>query len=192
MWCCWIFPGHDRVLPSPDAFGSAAWSLPLVPGRFLAENAGSECPRGHCMRLQGVLWYRNWGSYHGGTRQSRYWLMGRQAVSLEITQREMNGIYLLVLNGRLVLGDESSGLRTTVDNLLSSGVTRIVINLEHVNYVDSAGLGALIEAHRKTKAQGGRLKLCNLGPNFKRALELARLLPIFETCPSEAAAVTDF
>ena len=110
---------------------------------------------------------------------------------LEITQRETNGIYLLALRGRLVLGDESSGFRTTVDNLLTSGAKGIVINLEHVNYVDSAGLGALIEVHRKTKAQGARLKLSNLGPNFTRALEIAGLLTIFETSPSEAAAVAD-
>ena len=111
---------------------------------------------------------------------------------LEITQRETNGIYLLALKGRLVLGDESSGFRTTIDNLLASGATRIVVNLEHVSHVDSAGLGAIIEAHRKTKAKGGRLKLSNLGPNFKRALELARLLTIFETCPTEAAALAGF
>src|SRR6201993_968093 len=95
---------------------------------------------------------------------------------LEITQRELNGIYLLALKGRLVLGQESNGVRTMIDNLLASGATRIVINLEHVNYVDSAGLGTLIELHRKTKAQGGSLKLCNLGPNLKQALEMARLL----------------
>ena len=111
---------------------------------------------------------------------------------LEITQREMNGIYLLELNGRLVLGEESSGFRATVENLLSSGATKIVINFERVHQVDSAGLGALIEAHRNTKAKGARLKLSNLGPNFKRALELARLLTIFETYPTEAAAVAGF
>lgn len=117
---------------------------------------------------------------------------GERTVPLEIIQREMNGIYLLALRGRLVLGDESNGLRTTVDNLLSSGATRIVVNLEHVNYVDSAGLGALIDAHRRTKAKGGRLKLSNLGPNLKRALEIAKLLPIFETSPNEASAVAGF
>jgi anti-anti-sigma factor len=113
-------------------------------------------------------------------------------MSLEITQREMNGIYLLTLNGRLALGQESGGLRTMIDNLLTSGATRIILNLEHVNYVDSAGLGALIEMHRKTKAKGGSLKLCHLGPNLQRALELARLLPIFETCPTETAALASF
>ena len=111
---------------------------------------------------------------------------------MEIIQREMNGIYVLALSGRLVLGDESSGLRTMVDKLLTSGATKIVINLEHVNYMDSAGLGTLIEVHRKTKGNGGRLKLCNLGPNLRQALEMARLLPIFETCPNEAEAIAGF
>ena len=113
-------------------------------------------------------------------------------MSLEITQREVNEIYILALNGRLVLGQESSGLRTMIDNLLSSGTTRIVINLEQVNYVDSAGLGALIEMHRKTKAKGGGLKLCNLRPNLRQALEIARLLPIFEISPTEIAALASF
>jgi anti-sigma B factor antagonist len=114
------------------------------------------------------------------------------AVPLEITQREVAGIYLLELRGRLVLGAESNGLRSTVENLLSAGATKIVVNLAHVNYVDSAGLGALIEVHRKTKAKGGRLKLSNLGPNLTKALELAKLLTIFETSPTEAAAVAGF
>jgi anti-anti-sigma factor len=119
-------------------------------------------------------------------------LGGMQTMPLEITQREMNGVYLLALKGRLVLGDESSGLLTAVDNLLASGATRMVINLEQVNYVDSAGLGALIEMHRKTKATGGGLKLCHLRPNLKQALQMAKLLPIFETCASETAAVASF
>jgi anti-sigma B factor antagonist len=111
---------------------------------------------------------------------------------LEIAQREMNGIYLLTLKGRLVLGQESSGMLTVIDNLLASGATRIVINLGQVNYVDSAGLGTLIEMQRKTKAKGGSLKLCHLGANLRQALEMARLLSIFETAPTETAAVASF
>ena len=110
-------------------------------------------------------------------------------MALEITQREANGIYILSLSGRLVLGQESSGFRETVENLLSSGNTRLVVNLQHANYIDSAGLGALIEAYRTAKAQGGRLKLSNLGPKFQEALQFARLLKIFDTYPTEAAAV---
>jgi len=114
------------------------------------------------------------------------------AVPLEITQRETNGIYLLTLKGRLVLGLEDNGLRTMLDNLLVSGATRIVVNLEHVNSVDSAGLGALIEMHRKTKAKGGRLVLAHLGPKLRQALEIARLLTLFETFATEADALASF
>jgi anti-anti-sigma factor len=110
-------------------------------------------------------------------------------VALEITQREANGIHILSLKGRLVLGEESMGFRATVENLLSSGNTRLVINLQHANYIDSAGLGALIEAYRTTKAQGGRLTLSNLGPKFTQALQAVRLIHMFETFPNEAAAV---
>ena len=113
-------------------------------------------------------------------------------MSLEITQREIDGLYLLGLRGRLALGDESAGFRSTIDNLLAAGATRIVINLEHVHYVDSAGLGALIEAHRKIKAQGARLRLSNLGPNLRRALEIARLLDLFDFHASESSALANF
>ena len=113
-------------------------------------------------------------------------------MALEITRHEANGICILALKGRLVLGDESSGYRSTVDRLLSSGSKRIVIDLEHAHYIDSAGLGALIETHRTTKERGGRLALCSLGPNFRRALEIAKLLPIFETFPNQDAAVQSF
>jgi len=113
-------------------------------------------------------------------------------VPLEITQRETNGIYVLAGKGRLVLGPESNGLRTTIDNLLLSGATKIVVGLEHVNFVDSAGLGTLIEIHRKTKAKGGRLVLTNLGPKLRQALEIARLMTLFETFATEAEAVASF
>ena len=113
-------------------------------------------------------------------------------MALEITQHEANGICILALKGRLVLGEESMGYRTTVDKLLSSGARRIVINLEHARYIDSAGLGALLETHRTTKEKGGRLGLCNLGPNFRQALQYAKLLTIFETFPNEAEAVQSF
>jgi anti-anti-sigma factor len=138
------------------------------------------------------LWYPTAGklSWRDTTHERVY--AGRPAMPLEITQREMNGIYLLTLKGRLALGQESNGLRTVIDDLLGSGVNRIILNLEHVHYVDSAGLGALIELHRKAKTKGGRLLLCHLGPKLKQALELARLLPLFETSPTEEAAIASF
>ncbi len=94
-----------------------------------------------------TLSYCEWIMFLGGDKQ----------MPLEITQREINGIYRLALKGRLVFGEESSGLRTMIDNLLASGVTRIVVNLEHVNYVDSAGLASALSSRRieRQKPQAG-------------------------------------
>jgi anti-sigma B factor antagonist len=142
--------------------------------------------------LARTLWHQKSERYYVRILRFTDYRKRGYPVPLEITQRETNGIYLLTLKGRLVLGLESNGLRTTVDNLLSSGATRIVVNLEHVNSVDSAGLGSLIEIHRKTKAKDGRLMLTNLGPKLRQALEIARLLTIFETFATEADAVASF
>jgi len=111
---------------------------------------------------------------------------------LEITQREMNGIYLLVLKGRLVLGQESSGLLTMTDTISSHpaphGLSLIWSKSIMLIARASAHSSKFIE-RQKPKAEA---KLCSLGQNFRQALEIARLLPIFETCPTETAAVASF
>ena len=111
---------------------------------------------------------------------------------LHIIKREVEGVYVLALEGRLALGEESRGFRRAVEDIFASGITRFVINLERVNYIDSAGLGALIEVHRTTRARGGSLRLSNLSPNIKQALQLARSLSIFETFSTEAEAIANF
>ena len=113
-------------------------------------------------------------------------------MALEITRREVEGVYVLTLQGRLVLGAESRGFVTTVDNLLRSGNLWFVINLDRVIYIDSAGLGALIEARQNVTAVGGRLALSNPRPNFLQVLRTSRLRTIFETFPTEVAAIQSF
>src|SRR5579862_676361 len=73
------------------------------------------------------LWRRKRERYDGRIRGFTHLRDRGQPVPLEITQRETNGIYVLTLSGRLVLGPESIGLRTTIDNLLSSGAEKIVV-----------------------------------------------------------------
>ena len=77
-------------------------------------------------------------------------------MALEITERELQGVYVLLLRGRLVLGGESSRFRTTVETLLSRGATRIVVSLYDVNSIDTTGLGSLIDALQGSNARGGR------------------------------------
>lgn len=113
-------------------------------------------------------------------------------MSLKITSSETNGTSVMTLDGRIVLGDEDDALREKLKNLIAEGKKQIVVNMQLIKSVDSAGLGTLFAAHRSAKAEGASLKLCNLGGRFKEVLHTTRLATVFQVCNSEAAAVKSF
>lgn len=113
-------------------------------------------------------------------------------MALEITERELEGVYVLVLRGRLVLGEESGRFRSTVETLLSKGATRIVVSLYDVNSIGTSGLGSLIDALQGSKARGGLLKLASPSPRCKQVLHSSDLQGMIEIFPTEAAAIQSF
>ncbi len=113
-------------------------------------------------------------------------------MALKITQREMEGVDVLALEGRIVLGEESNALRESVKGLLAKGQKKIVLNMTNVTYIDSAGLGTLVASHHSAKAQGASLRLSNLGAKFQEVLQVTKLLTVFDVYDSEAAAVRSF
>jgi anti-sigma B factor antagonist len=113
-------------------------------------------------------------------------------VALKMTSREVDGITVLTLEGRIVLGEESNALREQVKSLLAAGKRKIVLNMGQVTYIDSAGLGTLVAAHHTARTQGATLKLSNLGKKFQEILQVTKLLTVFEVYDSEAAAISSF
>lgn len=113
-------------------------------------------------------------------------------MSLEITERELEGVYVLVLRGQLVLGEESRRFRTSVEALLSKGATRIVVSLYHIKSIDTGGLGSLRDALQGSKAQGGLLKLASPSPKFIQVLQSSDFRGMFEIFPTEATAIQSF
>jgi len=113
-------------------------------------------------------------------------------MALKINPVEIDGVTVLGLQGRIVLGDESNALREQVKSLLAAGKRSIVLNMDRVTYIDSAGLGALVAAHQSAQTQGAALKLSNLGSRFKEVLQVTKLLTVFDVYDSEAAAVHSF
>ena len=73
--------------------------------------------------------------------------------------------------------------------LLVGGATQLVLNLEAVSYVDSAGLGAVIEAFTVARQKGVKLTLLNPTERTRHLLEFTGLARIVETFDSEAAAL---
>jgi anti-sigma B factor antagonist len=113
-------------------------------------------------------------------------------VALRMTDREVSGVDVIDLEGRIVLGEESNSFREKVKSLLAAGKKKIVLNLAQVTYIDSAGLGTLVATFHSARSQGATLKLTNLGSKFKEVLQVTKLMTVFDTYDSESAAIQSF
>jgi len=109
-----------------------------------------------------------------------------------MTNREVDGVSVVALEGRIVLGEESNALRERIKSLLAADQKKIVLNMDNVTYIDSAGLGTLVAAHTSAKSQKAGLKLSNLGSKFQEVLQVTKLLTVFDVYDSEAAAIGSF
>ncbi len=113
-------------------------------------------------------------------------------MSLEITQREREGIVVLDLNGRITVGDEATRLRELLRSLVSEGKANVVLNLKEVDYIDSTGLGALVMCHNSVAKAGGKIKLLYLNQRTIELLVMTKLSVVFETFDDEQDAVNSF
>jgi anti-sigma B factor antagonist len=113
-------------------------------------------------------------------------------MALEIKQREREGITILDLDGRLVVGEHSAALREKIRELCEADVQRIILNLAAVDYIDSTGLGGLVISFTSIKKAGGALKLLNLSRRNIELLILTKLTTVFELFDDEQDAVNSF
>lgn len=111
---------------------------------------------------------------------------------LEIKTREMDSVTLVELNGKIILGDESSSLRETIKGLLAQGKKKILLNLARISFIDSAGVGTLVSAYTTARSQGGEVKLSSLTKKFRETLQVTRLLTVFEVFDDDPAAIASF
>jgi anti-sigma B factor antagonist len=117
---------------------------------------------------------------------------GGNNVALKMTNREVDGVSIVSMDGRIVLGEESNALREKIKSLIAEGKKKIVLNMDNITFIDSAGLGTLVAAHHSAKTQGAGLRLCHLGSKFQEVLQITKLLTVFEVFNTEAEAVASF
>jgi anti-sigma B factor antagonist len=113
-------------------------------------------------------------------------------VALRMTDREVNGVTVVEIEGRIVLGEESNAFRERVKALLAANHKKIVLNMKNVTYIDSAGLGTLVATFHSARNQGAALKLANLGAKFQEVLQVTKLMTVFEVFNDETTAVQSF
>ncbi|MBZ5697717.1 MAG: STAS domain-containing protein [Acidobacteriia bacterium] len=113
-------------------------------------------------------------------------------MSLKATSREIGGVTVIDLDGRITLGDGGALLRDLIREKVNSGHKMLLLNLAGVNYIDSTGLGELVSGYRLVKAQNGELKLLNLTKRISELLQITKLYPVFEIHNDEVKAVASF
>jgi anti-sigma B factor antagonist len=113
-------------------------------------------------------------------------------MSMKLTTRDVSGVSIVDLSGKITLGEGGVALREEVRKLLSQGKKKIVLNLAEVNYIDSSGLGELVSAYTAVKNGGGELKLLNLTSKVRDLLVITKLVTVFDVKDDEASAVSSF
>jgi anti-sigma B factor antagonist len=110
---------------------------------------------------------------------------------MKISTRQVDGVTILDLGGRITLGEGSVQLRDSVRELLGKGQKKILLNLAEVNYIDSSGIGELVSAFTTVKNQGGELKLLKLTRKV-HDLQITKLYTVFDIKDDEASAIAAF
>lgn len=112
--------------------------------------------------------------------------------AMQLSERRIGAVSILELAGRLVLDEGEVPLREHIDALIAEGRIDLVLNLHDVTYMDSCGIGALVESYQHLRRLGGNLKLLCPTERCRRMLAVTHLLSIFESYESEDAAVRSF
>jgi anti-sigma B factor antagonist len=113
-------------------------------------------------------------------------------MAFRMQEREMEGIAILDLSGRLVAGSETEALRGAIEELVRQNKNRVILDLKDVPFIDSSGLGALVSAHSSFEKTGGAMKLLNLSKRNVQLLVLTKLATVFQTFDDEQAAINSF
>src|SRR5262245_4835269 len=111
---------------------------------------------------------------------------------MEISERRVGDVTILDLKGRLIFDEGFEPLRSKLSDVIGHGDLKVLLNLDEVTYLDSAGIGLIACKYVTLHRMGGELKLCNLHSRSYRVLNVTKLLTVFESFATEEDALKTF
>ena len=120
---------------------------------------------------------------------------------MHISERTVGDVVIVDLSGKVTLGDGGDVVlkdeislfqQNRIQSLLQQGQKHVLLNLSEVSYVDSAGLGQIVQSYATVMKSGGSLKLLNVTKRIKDLLSITKLLTVFECHDNEAEAIASF
>jgi anti-sigma B factor antagonist len=113
-------------------------------------------------------------------------------MSLKLNSRQVDGITVIDVSGRITLGEGSSVIRDELRDLVAKGNKKILLNLGDITYIDSSGIGELVAGYASVANAGGTLKLLSLTKRVKDLLQITKLYTVFDVHEDEAHAIRSF
>jgi anti-sigma B factor antagonist len=111
---------------------------------------------------------------------------------MKASNRQVEGVAVVDMSGRITLGEGSVVLRDTIRDLIGKGNKKILLNLGDVTYIDSSGIGELVSAFTAVRRENGELKLLNLTKKVHDLLQITKLYTVFDIKDDEATAIKAF
>ena len=111
---------------------------------------------------------------------------------MTVSERSVGSVTILDVSGHVTLNDGADQIRDKVKGVLQEGKRHILVNLAQVSYMDSAGLGELVQAYSTVSKQGGALKLVSPTKRLKDLLVITKLITVFDSFDNEPMAVASF
>jgi anti-sigma B factor antagonist len=111
---------------------------------------------------------------------------------MKATLRQVDGVTVVDMSGRITLGEGCTQLRELVREQLGKGTKNLLLNLADVTYIDSSGIGELVSGFTTVSNQGGKLKLLNLTKKVHDLLQITKLYTVFDVYDDEAKAISSF
>lgn len=109
--------------------------------------------------------------------------------TLQITHRTVANVAIFALAGDLVYDEGTQMLRTVLTTAVDSGARECLLDLSQITYLDSGGVGSLVEMFRHVTRRGGQLKLLNPSPCARRVLGITKLTSVFDIFDDEPDAL---
>jgi anti-anti-sigma factor len=111
---------------------------------------------------------------------------------MKSTVRDVAGVRILDLEGKITIGGGDVQLRQLVEESLKGGHTKILLNLKGVSHIDSSGIGEMVGCYTTVARRGGTMKLVNLPSKINDLLQVTQLITVFDVFDNEPEALASF
>ncbi len=111
---------------------------------------------------------------------------------MKLSRRKKDGVAIVDLKGKILIGDGIDILREEINNLIEEKETKILLNFANVPYLDSTGLGEVVRSYTSVKKSGGSIKIINLTQKVEDLLSVTKLITVFDTFEDEDKAIASF